>query len=471
MKTMPIPALAGLCVALQVPNGALAGGFQVNELCARCSGSRFAGQGSQASGPATVWFNPAGMAKLDSIQLDASFHYIDATAEFDNLNSTKTNGETAVGRTRSDAAGSAVVPNFYATWRIDERWAVGLGINAPYGTVTEYDDDWVGRYNALRSEFTTANINPAFAYKVNDWFSIGAGLNAMLITVELTNALDVGSIVNYAYGGGGSATAGLPAVSNPPTDGFSDVTGDNWGFGWNIGALFSFNDDRTRLGISYRSMVETTMDVTLATSTPAFQVGPIAAPPISQEARGETTIDIPATVVLGFNHDFNERWTLLAGALWTHWRSTFAKVELDLDSGQKIVQPENWDDSWGFQLGGEYNLSERWTFRAGYELDYSPVATADDTARTPDADKQWLALGFTYTSRFGLAVDFAFSHVIVDNLELTEKEIFTEQAGTILAEQLPRADASLLRGVGNTVNGNYNNSGAYVYSLGMRYTF
>ncbi len=279
---------------------------------------------------------------------------------------------------------------------------------------------------------------------MNDWFSIGAGLNMMHIEIELTNALDVGSIVNYSYGGGGSAASGLPAVSSPATDGFSDVTGDNWGFGWNIGALFSFNDERTRLGIAYRSMVETTMDVTLATSTPAFefQLGPIpiSAPATSQEAKGETTIVIPASVVLGFNHDFNEQWTFLAGAVWTRWKSTFAKVELDLDSGQQIVQPENWDDSWAFKLGAEYNISPQWTLRAGYEMDYSPVSAQDDTARTPDADKQFLGLGFTYTSSFGLAVDFSYSLVMVDELEITEKEIFTEQAGAVLAEQLPGAD-------------------------------
>ena len=119
MRKITASAFTALsCITLQIPSVANAGGFQVTELCARCSGSRYAGQTSQASGPATVWFNPAGMTKLDDVQLDFSLHYIDATAEFENLNSTKTNGEAAIGRTSSDGAGAAVVPNFYATWRI-----------------------------------------------------------------------------------------------------------------------------------------------------------------------------------------------------------------------------------------------------------------------------------------------------------------------------------------------------------------
>ena len=49
---------------------------------------------------------------------------------------------------------------------INPQWSFGLGINVPFGLKTEYDDGWIGRYQGLKSEIKTINVNPALSWQV-----------------------------------------------------------------------------------------------------------------------------------------------------------------------------------------------------------------------------------------------------------------------------------------------------------------
>ncbi len=53
------------------------------------------------------------------------------------------------------------MPNLYFSMPLGERLSLGLGVNAPFGLMTEYDADWVGRFQGIKSELTTININPS----------------------------------------------------------------------------------------------------------------------------------------------------------------------------------------------------------------------------------------------------------------------------------------------------------------------
>jgi long-subunit fatty acid transport protein len=118
---------------------------------------------------------------------------------------------------------------------------VGLAVNAPFGLATEWDNTWAGQFHAIRSEIETLNINPTVSFKVNNMISLGAGVSYQQIKAELTNA------VPSATGG---ACGTLPcAIASPAT---GKVEGDDWAWGWNLGALFDFGQG-TRVGLTYRS--------------------------------------------------------------------------------------------------------------------------------------------------------------------------------------------------------------------------
>ncbi len=462
------------------PSESLAGGFQISELCAECSGARIAGQAAKANGASTVWFNPAGMTKLEGRQIDASAHVIAGKFKFKNVNSRKavgvddsvfpptavSPGGPALGKQSSDGASPALVPNLYATWKLDERWAVGLGVNAPYGLVVEYDETWVGRYDSIKSDLFNVNINPSVAYQVTDWLSLGVGVNATYVDAELTNAVDFGSIVT-ALSPLLAGSLGMEPASFG-SDGRGKLTGNDWGYGYNLGALFSFNEDRTRIGMSYRSQIDTTLDGELKTKLPT-QLWDLVG--TESKVDGKADLNLPATFNIGLSQDIGEQWTVLVGGMWTGWDS-FSDITIKLEDGHEIVQPENWFDVWRVNVGAEYRYSPRWTFRAGYEYDNSPVKQAFNTTRIPDEDRQWLALGFTYSYSDSVKVDFAYSHIFIDDYGVNIQEVITEQTGRIVGEGLGLSDSILSRldGIGNTTTGTYDSS-ADIFSLGIRYRF
>jgi long-chain fatty acid transport protein len=43
-----------------------------------------------------------------------------------------------------------------------------LGIGAPFGNATKYDEPWIGSAQSNEFDIKTININPSIAFRVND---------------------------------------------------------------------------------------------------------------------------------------------------------------------------------------------------------------------------------------------------------------------------------------------------------------
>ncbi|HYL18911.1 MAG TPA: outer membrane protein transport protein, partial [Burkholderiales bacterium] len=196
----PTLATACLCAALLAWAGmASAAGFALIEQSPSQVGNAFAGGAASAEDASTIYFNPAGMTQLSGKQIVVGVHGIKPSAEFNNSGSHLNAPLTAfplTGGTGGDAGSWAAVPNVYASWQLSPQWFIGLGINSPFGLSTDYDSNWVGRYQGITSDLMTVNINPSIAYKINDKISVGAGVSAQYIDVDLKKAIDFGTICN-----------------------------------------------------------------------------------------------------------------------------------------------------------------------------------------------------------------------------------------------------------------------------------
>ncbi len=167
---------------------AFAAGFALVEQSMSGLGNAYAGGAAGAEDASTIFYNPAGMTRLNGQQLIVGTHVVMPSVKFHNEGSTHVTGLPLSGGNGGDGGVTKPVPNLYYSRKVSDKFSVGMGINAPFGLATDYDKNWVGRYHAVESDVLTVNINPSIAYKITDNLSFGAGFNVQYMKAKLSNA-------------------------------------------------------------------------------------------------------------------------------------------------------------------------------------------------------------------------------------------------------------------------------------------
>lgn len=406
-----------------------AAGFAIAENSASGMGSAFAGAAATAEDASTTYFNPAGLSKLEGSQIIVAGHYVAPTSSFTNNGSALVT-TAAISGSGEDGGNGAFIPNFYYATKLNDKWAFGLGITAPFGQSTEYSDTWVGRYHATKSEIISININPSASFKVNDKLSVGFGVNVQYFEATLGNQLDSAAICQGPplNGAGGLCNANnltLADIGNVARDSSQSLTGDDWSMGWNIGLLYDVSND-TRLGLAYRSNIKHALTGNVDfTINPDFQaVLDLVAPTAFTDTGISTGLDVPETLSLSLYHSFNPKWTMLADITWTKW-SRFDQLVIDFSNPAQSssIIPENWENSLRYSVGVNYQADSKWIYRAGLALDETPIATAEDrTPRLADNDRLWVSFGFGYKMSEESSIDVGYSHLFFDDTPINNTD-------------------------------------------------
>jgi len=339
------------------------------------------------------------------------------------------------------------VPNLYVTVPINPQWSVGVGINAPFGLVTEYDDTWLGRFQAVKSDIKTINVNPAVSWRIAPNFSVGAGVNWQRVDAELTQRINYSAALGVAAGQ--AAAAGLiPATlvptivgATPGLESKAKLEGDDSAWGWNIGFLWDATP-QTRIGGQYRSSIKYDVGANVDFEHPAVPTLPPAlAPVVGLLAAGvnhnlanggvKAEIELPDIANLSVFHRLSDRWDVMADLQFTRW-STFKELRFVRTTGELLsLTPENFEDAWRFSVGATYHYNDAWSFRGGLAYDQSPVRNEFRTPRLPDADRYWIAVGAQYRFNRNLALDGAFVYLPVNSPDINQNEGSTAANGLI----------------------------------------
>lgn len=415
-------------LATLITSNVNAAGFAIAENSASGMGSAFAGASAIAEDASTTYFNPAGLSKLEGSQMIVAGHFVAPSSSFTNNGSSLNpllGGGTLSGN-GEDGGNDAFIPNFYYATKLNDKWAFGLGITAPFGQSTEYSDSWVGRYHATESEIVSVNINPSASFKVNDKLSLGFGVNAQYFEATLANQLDSRAICLGA--GATSATCdafGLDTLGDVSTDSSQSLSGDDWTVGWNFGLLYDISNE-TRIGFAYRSEIghdiEGAVDFTRSAELNAF-LGVVGSNAFT-DTGASVGVDVPETISLSLYHGFNPKWSLLADVTWTKW-SSFDQLVVDFDNVEQATAtiPENWENSVRYSVGVNYQADSKWVYRAGLALDETPIATAEDrTPRLADDDRLWVSLGFGYKMSDSSSIDVGYTHVFFDDIAINNED-------------------------------------------------
>ncbi|MDN3521303.1 OmpP1/FadL family transporter [Halomonas ramblicola] len=406
-----------------VASQAFASGFQVREQSAKTLANALSNAAAGAEDASFMAYNPAAIGHIDGNQVVGGLAYIDATFELRDGRASSVLGVPYGSEASGQGGESAWVPAFAAKTQLNERYDLGLSIHSLYGLSTKYDEDWIGRYHAVESELTTIDIQPTLNYRASDRLDLAVGLRAQYADATLSNAMDWATV-------GAAQDPNLAPLAGQH-DGFAEVTGDDWGYGYTLGALFQATE-KTRLGASYRSAVDLSLDgeVDFSAETPtgeAVLAGAQAANTFTN-GRGSADLTTPASLNLGVYHQLTDRLALMANAEWTEW-SSFDELVVEFDDNTPDSRTEeNWDNTWAFSVGANYALNERWLLRAGLGHDETPVPSAEyRTPRVPDADRTWATLGATWMPTPNLGVTAGYMRVFGDDADMDQQATPTNE--------------------------------------------
>ena len=445
-----IIGLAVTTTLLGMPALALGSGFALLEQSASRLGTAFSGTAAAADDASTVFYNPAGLMKLSQAQAVVVASGVQIGSTFRNVDSQPALGQS-LGGDGGDAGGWNGIPAAYLALPINEDLAFGLAFNVPFGLKLEYDNDWIGRFQSLKSQIETYNINPALAWRLNPHVSLGFGMNYQRVLAELTNSVNytaaIGQGLQQLVAAGQLPPAAVPGLlaANAGLSGGTAVRGDDSAWGFNAGVLIEFSPD-TRLGLAYRSSTLYTIDGSVRFTAPmaADPVGAgiiaAASAPGGALSTGPATVDLelPQIASASFYHRLG-KVELLADVAWTGWSSVqelrVVRGSGDVPGDVLSVTPELWKDTWRYALGATYEVSDSWKLRGGVAFDESPVPDATRTTRLPDAERKWVAVGVQWTPTPATQIDVGYAHLFSDDVNIDQDDGSAAAFGLVNGKQ------------------------------------
>ena len=394
-----------------------ASGFQIRENSVKNLGRANAGTTVAWGDASVVLNNPAAMVNIDQTTLQADITVIDLTADFDGSGTTALGPAAGplTGGNGGDPGDPTPVPAMAGVFPISDTVVLGASVSAPFGLKTEYDANWMGRYDAITSDVKIVDLTLSAAMAVTDRFSIGAGLILQHADVTLSKAIDFGTALCAASN---PANCFNPAYPFHPQqqDGLIEVAGDDTAMGWVAGVQFKASDAVT-LGYAHRSEVSHTLEGTGDFTMPASVAATFGALGVHayDDAAIRADLDTPTTDTVSLRMDVNDGFRILADAQLTGW-SSLQSVDIYREDGSVLGQEGfEWDDSWFYSLGGEWDMSNALTLRAGIGFDETPTNDEHRTPRLPDNDRTVYTFGLTWNASERLSIDAAYMRVAIDS--------------------------------------------------------
>lgn len=423
------PKYLTLAVALALGAASLdasASGYRFGSQSVSAQGTAEA-NGAEAADPSTIFANPAGLSRLDGRQLMGGITTLVPHSTFEDSGSTRFTGTPTGGATSQDdyAPNSVTAPSLYYSQKIDDKWTAGVGVFVPYGTKLDYDDNWSGRYSLTNIKLEAVTVNPSVAFKVDEHHSFGAGIDLEYMKARLGQAVDVpGTVAAAQAAGSGAALArqiaalgGNPAALAAVGDAHGEVEGKDWGYGFNLGYLYSPDAD-TRFGIAYRSSISHTLkggavwDFANVTSDQVVN-GVLRA--ASGKANSAARVDIrtPETLSVNAFHQFTPKWAGMADVTWTR-TSRMQDIDIQFSGtseGDEVIR-QQWKNTVRVSLGANYRLNDAVLLRAGIAHDDAPIRSTQLThAALPDADRNQLSFGANWKLDAHSALDLAYTYL------------------------------------------------------------
>jgi len=410
---------AGLILLFNISDSQAAG-FAVLEQTVRGLGVAYAGTTAGGEDISTIFYNPAGLAEYTGTEIITGGHLVLSNAQFNVSGSSDILNQPLGANDSVKLNEQTFIPNLYIATDLMERLRLGLGVTVPFGLGTRFPTDWQGRYEAIDSELKSLDINPAISYQINDQLSLGFGVSAQYVDVELSRAIDFGTLCFAQFGA--APCSGMSLVPQG-ADGKVELTGNGWNWGYNAGLLFKPLEN-LRLGIAYRSEIHHTIS-----GNAEFQVPSNAAIFKASGAFKDTSITaesyVPANLSIGASFQAEPQLALLFDLTWTEWkRVSELSVQYENPNQPATMLAFDFKNTVRASVGWIYDINRTFSIRSGFTFDESPVKNAHTrTFQVPDSDRYWLAAGLNYHPNKNVALNFSYAHIFLNEAPIDREDV------------------------------------------------
>ncbi|GIU11826.1 long-chain fatty acid transporter [Shewanella sp. c952] len=151
----------------------LAAGTILGELGSLNASTAGAGSAAITEGAESAYSNPAAMSLVKKSTLTGSLQAFDLNMDYTDNGSS---GRFGNGTDGGNAGSVTPLGSVYWVNPISDKWAFGLALASQGGSSVDYGDDWRGSSLISSIDLVTVQVNASVSYKVNEQWAVGLGL-------------------------------------------------------------------------------------------------------------------------------------------------------------------------------------------------------------------------------------------------------------------------------------------------------
>ena len=389
-----------------------AAAFQLAEHSASGLGRAFAGDAAVAENASVVARNPALMSQFNTTQFSVAATYVEPDVSLKGISAPAYSNAAAMND--DSIAPSAIIPAAYFVMPINDKFAFGLGVFSNFGLATDFEKDYAAGQLAGKTEITTANLNAAWSYKVNEQFAVAAGVSYVYADAKIIRHAGAGlpAALQASYGTTFGVTSSTEAAN---------LEGDDHGFGWNVGVTYEPTKGHL-FGLHYRAATDLTFNGNYSNELPVVLNSANSIALGGETIPGELDLELPATIEFSGSHQLNQTVGLHYSVLLTQWNSFDTLQAYSGDMSKPVfAKKEEFSNAIRYAIGADYQVSAKLKLRAGIAYDETP-ADKHLSISIPDTNRLWLSTGASYQLTDSSSIDLGPAYLKGEKQNFTETD-------------------------------------------------
>ena len=361
------------------------------------------------------YHNPAASTSFKEPLVGGVFRILDTT----NLDLIDSAGAHDIPQTNTEAK-LALLPTLAGYYPlgeriplVGERMVLGLGTGTPFSFSADWGND-LGqhRYNMSNQALFVMDVTPTVAFKINEQWSVGVGLNIIALKhlrLETLIPSSFGAALPPSIGGAGAI---IPTTPDSEIIGsLTLATSDDAGLGFPPGEYATaFDEYAVTVGAEYKPTEWLRFGVVYRTATDSEWAGNLTAEigGAPQTVGFNLDLDLPAHLQFGVAYEIiPEKLDWSFDIQWTRWSAadgigTPAVIKFDapvVGFINDLVLDYGANDSLTFRTGLELDLTSSLSLIFGYARDAAIFDDSRVDLLTYDSDRNIYSIGMAFDKR------------------------------------------------------------------------